>query len=182
MVSFLQKVIGSLVPYLEALETMKATRFVLAIATLALVAISAVFFSTSFSGAVTREDYVLHEWGTFTSVSSSDGSLLPGLEREEEALPHFVFSHAGMENIGTRPNKGWRRPLRNVTVKMETPVIYFYSDSGFRAHVEVGFHGGSISQWYPQRTGGEVPPPHPSKNRRKGGEIDFSKGYEGSIA
>lgn len=111
-------------------------------------------------------DYTLHEWGTFTTVSGSDGGLLPGLQREEEGLPAFVHSHAGMENLGdvsgnpdgTVSIKGWIRPLKNVTVKMETPVIYFYTKEPFQAKVAVGFSGGSISQWYPARSGGETPP------------------------
>ena len=35
-------------------------------------------------------DYTVHEWGTFTSVSSSDGRLMDGLYLEEEKLPGFV--------------------------------------------------------------------------------------------
>ncbi len=130
--------------------------------------------------------YTLHEWGTFTSVSGSDGVLLPGLEVEEESLPRFVHSHAGLDNGFN--SKGWQRPLANVTIKMETPVIYFYSDAGFDAHVEVGFHGGSISQWYPERSGGEVPPPIATVGSAdsgysiEGGDIDFAQPYEGSIA
>jgi hypothetical protein len=129
--------------------------------------------------------YTLHEWGTFTSVSGSDGVLLPGLQREEEGLPRFVESHEGMQNIGGGGSKGWLRPLANVTIKMETPVIYFYSDHAFQAHVDVGFHGGSISQWYPTRSGGENPPPaRPpvSPTNATAGAIDFAKGYEGSIS
>jgi hypothetical protein len=42
--------------------------------------------------------YQLHEWGTFTTVSGSDGVLLEGLQREEEQLPPFVHSHFGLEN------------------------------------------------------------------------------------
>src|SRR5262249_9541207 len=128
--------------------------------------------------------YTLHEWGTFTSVSGSDGVLLPGLEREEEALPAFVKSHEGMEagTHGRSANglirKGYSRPLSNVTIKMETPVIYFYANQRFDAHVQVGFNGGSISQWYPQRSGGETPPPYTIVNNwPHGGEIDFAKTY-----
>lgn len=150
-------------------------------------------------------DYTLHEWGTFTTVSGSDGGLLPGLQREEEGLPPFVHSHEGMENLGdvsgnpdgTVSIKGWIRPLKNVTVKMETPVIYFYTKEPFQAKVSVGFQGGSISQWYPARSGGETPPgyvPHESVGTAKiagfqiggarfprGGSIDFAEGYQGSI-
>jgi hypothetical protein len=39
-----------------------------------------------------------------------------------------------------------------VTQKMETPVIYFYGNKGEKVHVEVGFPGGMISQWFPAAT------------------------------
>jgi len=123
--------------------------------------------------------FTLHEWGTFTSVSGSDGVLLPGLQGEEEALPGFVHQHDGMP---PRP-KGYARPLHNVTIKMETPVIYFYTDRPFNAHVHVGFNGGSISQWFPARSGGETPPPFtiPAIGLPVGGDIDFATPYHGSI-
>ena len=35
-------------------------------------------------------ELTVHEWGTFTQVIGSDGSVLDGLEREEEALPLSV--------------------------------------------------------------------------------------------
>ena len=123
--------------------------------------------------------FTLHEWGTFTSVSGSDGVLLPGLEQEEERLPGFVFQHDGMPRRG----KGYGRPLHSVTIKMETPVIYFYANQPFKAHVRVGFNGGSISQWFPDRSGGETPPAAPllSMFGATGGDIDFAKNYQGSI-
>mgnify|MGYP000930996707 CR=1 FL=1 len=132
--------------------------------------------------AAAAPDYTLHEWGTFTSISGSDGTLLPGLEREEEALPMFVKSHDGMRPQFTG-GKGWQRPLHNVTIKMETPVIYFYASQPFAAHVKVGFNGGSISQWFPDRSRGETPPPY-TKNPQfmpAAGDIDFAKGYQGDI-
>ena len=124
-------------------------------------------------------DFTLHEWGTFTSVSGSDGVLLPGLEQEEERLPGFVHQHDGMPRRG----KGYARPLHNVTVKMETPVIYFYTKQAFKARVQVGFNGGSISQWFPERSGGETPPAAPllSMFGTTGGDIDFAKNYQGGI-
>jgi hypothetical protein len=129
--------------------------------------------------AADKPDFTLHEWGTFTSVSGSDGALLPGLEREEERLPGFVLQHDGMPQRG----KGYSRPLHNVTIKMETPVIYFYANQAFKAHVQVGFNGGSISQWFPERSGGETPPHTPllSLLGSSGGDIDFAKNYQGSI-
>ena len=130
--------------------------------------------------AADKPDFTLHEWGTFTSVSGSDGVLLPGLEREEESLPGFVYCHDGMPRKG----KGYARPLHNVTIKMETPVIYFYASQPFAAHVQVGFNGGSISQWFPQRSGGETPPAHTGLFAMLSGgdgDIDFAKRYQGSI-
>lgn len=87
------------------------------------------------------------------------------------------------------PMKGLgRRPVSGVTVKMETPVIYFHSRNGFNAQVKVGFEGGTISQWYPERSGGEVlPEPPPPENKPsqpmaiEPWRIDFSKPYHGSV-
>ncbi|WP_035612068.1 hypothetical protein [Haloferula sp. BvORR071] len=136
--------------------------------------------------------YELHEWGTFTTVSGSDGVLLTGLEREEAALPIFAHSHLGLENgnvsMSNGFGKGMSRPVAGVTVKMETPVIYFHSDKAFDATVKVGFEGGTISQWYPERSGGEVLPAIPDSSDgftpaqwMERIRVDFSKGWKGSI-
>jgi hypothetical protein len=142
--------------------------------------------------------YALHEWGTFTTVAGSDGVLLAGLEREEAPLPVFTYSHFGLEN-GNLPRglqeitrrhgampafimmKGIGRPVAGVTVKMETPVIYFHSDQAFDVSVKVGFQGGTISQWYPDRTGGEVLPVPPAPAKAADWTLDFSKPWQGSI-
>ncbi|MEO8617036.1 MAG: hypothetical protein ABI600_17985 [Luteolibacter sp.] len=166
-------------------------------------------FATALAlGLQAASAYQLHEWGTFTTVSGSDGVLLSGLQREEEQLPAFVHSHFGFENgqitsqeklASVMKTHGYpafptltkglgRRPVSGVTVKMETPVIYFYSDKAFRAKVKVGFVGGTISQWYPNRSGGEtLPEPTPSADPEKNPvpaeqwRIDFAKPYQGGI-
>src|SRR6187431_1403377 len=116
--------------------------------------------------AAAASAYSLHEWGTFTTVAGSDGVLLTGLQREEDALPTFVHTHFGFENgqptsveklTSVMKAQGYpafpskmkglgKRPVSGVTVKMETPVIYFHSQESFRAKVKVGFQGGTISQ------------------------------------
>ncbi|MBB5352492.1 hypothetical protein HNR46_002738 [Haloferula luteola] len=119
--------------------------------------------------------YELHEWGTFTTVAGSDGQLLTGLEREEEPLPSYV-KHLPRMSAFTLP--GFKRvaiPVKNVRVKMETPVIYFHSPDAFRAEVKVGFSGGTISQWYPSRSGGEV------FEGKEGQWLDFAEPYQGAI-
>jgi hypothetical protein len=50
---------------------------------------------------------------------------------------------------------------------METPFFYFYADKETPIRLQVGFDGGLISQWYPQRSGGT---PHISNCN---GEMDF---------
>ena len=108
--------------------------------------------------------YIAHEWGTFTTLQRSNGERLNGLFKDEEVLPSFVKS-ISFHNKKDIPNdKGYdlvSTELRNVSVKMETPVIYFYSDKARQVHVDIEFAGGSISQWYPDRTNGEVNPDVP---------------------
>ncbi len=144
-----------------------------------------------------------HEWGTFTTLAGSNGQLLSGLYIDEEKLPpqtySIAFQYKKSETVRDNPsydpfsNKGTssnptittseysRLSLKNVTVKMETPVIYFYSESAFEVNVHVDFPNGSISQWYPERINGERRPleylgyPAISKS------IDFSIPYGGSI-
>ncbi|MBL4752995.1 MAG: hypothetical protein JKY52_05260 [Flavobacteriales bacterium] len=73
--------------------------------------------------------FIAHEWGTFTTLQRSNGDRLNGLFKDEETLPSFVRNidfkawDASLWN-----DKGYYvgTELRNVSVKMETPVIYFY--------------------------------------------------------
>ncbi len=135
--------------------------------------------------SIATPNFRLHEWGTFTSVSGSDGRLLEGVENDVESLPFFVHSHDPSERMFQGGSKGFAgRPLKGVTVKMETPVIYFYTDQSFDAEVSVGFNGGSISQWYPSRSGGEKVPfrgADPVTNKFVEGAIDFRQPFKGSI-
>jgi len=89
-----------------------------------------------------RDRFVAHEWGTFTSVSTADGKVqrwnpLSG----PSELPSFVYQNSG------RCSKAFLDTL--ALVRMETPVIYFYSDRDVRASVKVDFPRGCISEWYP---------------------------------
>ncbi len=102
---------------------------------------------------------VVHEWGTFTTLQGSDGTRLSGLYREEEHLPPFVYHHGGFSpDPIVQGSKGLYKPLLNATVKMETPVLYFYSPQETDFSVRVDFPQGTISQWYPQRIDGETMP------------------------
>ncbi len=85
---------------------------------------------------------VVHEWGTFTRFSGSDGVPV-GFHPNNADLPGFVYSQEG------DPNKKGVLLARDGTVSMETPVIYFYPDKETRASVRVDFPEGWITEWYP---------------------------------
>lgn len=114
----------------------------------------------------------IHEWGTFTSLVNERGELMSGMHHEEVGLPGFVYGLRSEGVSGALNQKlncdhphskcafpSPTDPLRDiipfnefntkVTQKMETPVIYFYGNVDQKVHVEVGFPGGMISQWYP---------------------------------
>lgn len=86
--------------------------------------------------------FVAHEWGTYTSVTGSNGALLDGLHHEEEPLPNFVLTRGML-------TKGLERPPSQVNQKLETPVIYFYTPKPLSVMVKVDFPKGVISEWYP---------------------------------
>ncbi len=99
-----------------------------------------------------KDPLIVHEWGTFTSMQGSDGINLEGLQWEEERLPGFVHSLSRFdEQERAEPElKGkLARPLRRVTQKMETPVIYFHTKTRRKVRVRVEFKNGLITQWYP---------------------------------
>ncbi|MEZ4371853.1 MAG: hypothetical protein R3B07_13550 [Polyangiaceae bacterium] len=107
--------------------------------------------SQSSSGGTTNtQAFVVHEWGTFTSMISAQGSLkagaeLPGMHHEDEPLPSFVLGRSPGADFG----KAMESLPGPVTQKMETPVLYFYSDQALKVDVDVTFKDGIISQWYP---------------------------------
>jgi len=111
---------------------------------------------------------VVHEWGTFTSVAGSDGASLEWRPLSGPSdLPSFVYTTAaspkgfrhgklcdacghikcgcGEKCAGECNCKG----CIEATVRMETPVLYFYSDRETTLEVKVGFPKGKITEWYP---------------------------------
>jgi hypothetical protein len=85
---------------------------------------------------------VVHEWGTFTSFSGSDGVPV-GFAPNDTDLPEFVYSQSG-----PRDTKAARLTFDG-TVSMETPVLYFYTDRPMKASVKVDFPRGWITEWFP---------------------------------
>jgi hypothetical protein len=90
---------------------------------------------------LTAHDLIAHEWGTFTAIAGKDGravewSTLTG----STDLPRFV-EHISAVNF--------KAGLRG-TIRMETPVLYFYSPHDVTVSVKVAFSHGLITEWYPQ--------------------------------
>lgn len=95
--------------------------------------------------------FIAHEWGTFTSVQGGDGVLLAWRPLESSRLPRFVHDWKN-PGLNRQPagflafGKGGITALQ----RMETPVIYFYSDEEQTVDVTVKFPQGAITEWYPQ--------------------------------
>ncbi len=84
-----------------------------------------------------------HEWGTFTSVAGADGLAMKWLPLAgPKDLPGFV------EHFST---DGFKGGLTG-TVRMETPVLYFYSTHDTNLSVHVSISKGLITEWYPHAT------------------------------
>jgi hypothetical protein len=107
-----------------------------------------------------------HEWGTFTSIAGERGQAvlwtplsgatdLPGFV-EHFRDPHFKLGLQG-------------------TVRMETPVLYFYDSRETTVSVKVNFSNGVITEWYPHANRVE-----PQTERI--GEVLYNKRLDGSIA
>lgn len=99
------------------------------------------------NSALADDRLVVHEWGTFTSIAGKDGIALEWRPLNGPTdLPKFVHT------LGDRTN-GLRHgatKLDPATVRMETPVLYFYSAREMEAAVKVAFPQGKITEWYPQ--------------------------------
>ena len=88
----------------------------------------------------TSSELAVHEWGTFTSISAEDGRPIDWLPLTGSTdLPSFV------EHLREPNFKGGLRG----TIRMETPVIYFYSPREITVSVNVSFAKGLITEWYP---------------------------------
>jgi hypothetical protein len=94
------------------------------------------------AGGLNLPDLTVHEWGTFTAIAGKNGhpvewQPLPSTGTTD--LPGFV-EHLSSTNF--------KLGLRG-TIRMETPVMYFYSPQEVKVSVKVAFDKGIITEWYP---------------------------------
>jgi hypothetical protein len=109
-------------------------------------------------GSAPAQPLVVHEWGTFTSLQDEAGRTLGGINTDDEPVP--AFCHDVAWSLVARPSelppvadKGASRCHPDVTMRLETPVLYFHPPPGaptpLTASVNVAFRGGWLTQFYP---------------------------------
>jgi len=90
----------------------------------------------------------VHEWGTFTSIAGPDGQAVEWRPLSGPSdLPCFV-SVQNTNNIKAEIVGGV--PGMKATVRMETPVLYFYSSRDVTVRARVDFPQGAVTEWYPR--------------------------------
>lgn len=94
---------------------------------------------------------IVHEWGTFTSVAGRDGVAVEWRPLDATSdLPSFVhINEQFKKDAGLRNGYQCVKCKLAALIRMETPVIYFYSDREVNVSARVTFPGGKITEWYP---------------------------------
>jgi len=103
---------------------------------------------------------VVHEWGTFTSFQDSAGRTIAGVNVDDEPVPWFVHRLGAAEPFGTANlpaswSQGAPRCHADVTMRLETPVLYFYPPADWAPvafDVQASFVGGWLTEYYPAAT------------------------------
>jgi hypothetical protein len=113
------------------------------------------------AGHARSPEVTMHEWGTFTTVAGVDGRAINWLPLAGPSdLPCFV-KHVNanfLAKVAPGAQAGAQLSFEAVRssllakVRMETPVIYFYSPTEFNATVGVTFPRGIITEFYPTPT------------------------------
>lgn len=87
---------------------------------------------------------IVHEWGTFTSFSGSNGIQLDFRPLLADDLPWFVSTRE-TQSGAILLTKGRIR----ARIRMETPVTYFYTDVERTVQASVQFPKGLLTEFYP---------------------------------
>jgi hypothetical protein len=122
----------------------KTSRFRLLVSVLlSLVIITVAYALSDPPRAIDQLDLRVHEWGTFTSIAGEKGEAVSWRPFGGPTdLPCFV------DRFRFRNFKGGILG----TVRMETPVLYFYASQDSTASVKVLFPKNVITEWYPKAT------------------------------
>ena len=93
----------------------------------------------------TAPDFTAHEWGTFTAIAGKDGRAVEWSPLGVPRLPPSTDLPQFVEHIS---DVNFKLGLRG-TIRMETPVLYFYSPRDLTVSAKVSFAKGLITEWYP---------------------------------
>jgi hypothetical protein len=120
------------------------------------------FVASIWARTASAADLVVHEWGTFTSFQDETGSAFTGINAEDEPLPDFCHKirWSGAVESSDFQSKAASRGHPDITMRLETPVIYFHPPREMKlplaVNVDVQFRGGWLTQFYPDaRVGAE---------------------------
>jgi len=104
-----------------------------------------------------QDKLVLHEWGTFISLQDEEGKAISGINTDDEPVPKFVH-RLSWNNLLSENDEHpkWSQGAvychPDVTMRLETPVIYFHPSEKWRSQpvkVHVAFRGGWLTEFYP---------------------------------
>jgi hypothetical protein len=123
----------------------------------ALVIVSPLLFATVGAAEKNRSPLIVHEWGTFTSLQDEKGEPIGGINTDDEPVPGFVrrLTTGFLLSPSEAPPvffQGAPRCHPDVTMRLETPVLYFYPAPGWTPRsidVHVAFRGGWLTEYYP---------------------------------
>lgn len=110
-----------------------------------------VLFAFSLGGWLTADeqrtapDLTVHEWGTFTAIAGKDGRAVEWLPL---GLPRYPASTDLPKFVEHISDVNFKLGLHG-TIRMETPVMYFYSPREVNVSAKVAFSQGLITEWYP---------------------------------
>jgi len=103
--------------------------------------------------AQAQQPLVIHEWGTFTSFQNETGRALSRVNSDDEPVPEFVHRVGTISpSLSDNGGKGIMPSHPEVTMRLETPVLYFHLPQGVHEQtikVAVQFHGGWLTEYFP---------------------------------
>jgi hypothetical protein len=123
--------------------------------------IIAVGLATNVVAAQEHDPHVLivHEWGTITTHHAANGTPEGRLNRigPSETLPSFVHKYEPRQTQASSQATLIKSPVTpgrpDVTMRLETPVMYFYPPLGSATmpafDVSVKFRGGILNEFFP---------------------------------
>jgi hypothetical protein len=123
-----------------------------------LAAVAVAMLSGTGTAQEARDPWTLHEWGTFTSLQTEQGSTIGWINTEDEPVPAFVHRLrrsllVPIDDLAPVLSKGAPEVHPDVLVRLETPVVYFHPPKRatlpVTADLRVQFRGGWLTEYYP---------------------------------